>query len=80
MHVTVRLLAAYRRYLPDQHNGQGGFPFEATPGATVGTVLASLPLPPGEAFTFLVNGRHAELDRTLQANDVLTVFPAVGGG
>jgi len=80
MEITIRLLAAYRRYLPYDPNGQDSFPQIVAPGATVGHVLSCLPIPPGEACTFFVNGRHAERDRSLQAGDVLTVFPAAGGG
>jgi hypothetical protein len=80
MEITIRLLASYRRYLPEGHDGRGGFPFEASPGAMVSEVLAELPIPPGEAFTFFVNGRHAERAQFLEDGDVLSVFPAAGGG
>jgi hypothetical protein len=92
MEITIRLLAGYRRFLPYRPDGapapQPGQPAAArdsysqrvAPGATVDTVLSTLPIPPGEAFTFLVNGRHAERHQTLQGGDLLTVFPAAGGG
>jgi sulfur carrier protein ThiS len=85
MEITIRLLAGYRRFLPNGH-GAGQDPHHDTysqdvaPGATVDAVLSTLTIPPGEAFTFLVNGRHAERQQSLQAGDVLIVFPAVGGG
>lgn len=80
MQITIRLLASYRQYLPPWHDAQAGYVHEVAPGATVGAVLASLPIPPNEAFTFFVNGRHAERDQPLQEGDVLSVFPAAGGG
>ena len=34
----------------------------------------------GAGYTFFVNGRHADRDQVLREGDVLSVFPAVGGG
>lgn len=80
MQITVRLLASYRRYLPEGHDAKGGYLHEIAPGAQVGDVLADLPIPPNDVYTFFVNGQHADRDRVLQAGDVLAIFPAVGGG
>jgi molybdopterin converting factor small subunit len=46
----------------------------------VGDVLAGLPIPAGDVYTFFVNGRHADRGQALQEGDVVSVFPAVGGG
>lgn len=80
MQITVRLLASYRRYLPEGHDTQAGFAYEVAPQARVGDVLATLPVPADDPFTFFVNGRHAEREQMLEPGDVLSVFPAVGGG
>lgn len=80
MQITIRLLASYRRFLPEGHDARAGYPHQAPPGATVGDVLAGVPIPPGDVYTSLVNGRHAECDQVLQDGDVLAVFPAAGGG
>jgi sulfur carrier protein len=80
MQINIRLLASFRRYLPEGHNGQASFRHQVPPGARVGEVLAGLPIPPGEVYTFFVNGRHASRDHLLQEGDTLAVFPAVGGG
>jgi molybdopterin synthase sulfur carrier subunit len=80
MQITIRFLASYRQYLPEEHNGRAGHPKEVPPGATVGDILADLPIPPTDVYTFFVNGRHAVRDQILQAGDVLSVFPAAGGG
>lgn len=80
MQITVRLLASYRQFLPENHDVTAGFPHEVARGASVGDVLAELPLPPGEAYTFFVNGRHTQRSQILQSGDILSVFPAVGGG
>jgi sulfur carrier protein ThiS len=80
MQITIRLLAYYRRYLPGSANTQAGYAVEVAPGTCVSDVLADLPSPVADACAFFVNGRHAEPDRILQEGDVLSVFPAAGGG
>jgi molybdopterin synthase sulfur carrier subunit len=80
MQITIRLLATYRRYLPEGHDAHKGYPHEVARDACVSDVLDELPIPPSEAFTIFVNGRHAGQDQVLQAGDVIAVFPAAGGG
>jgi len=80
MQVTVRLLAIHRRHLPGGQVAGEGFPVEVEPGARVADLLPTLPLPQTDVYTVLVNGRHAERDQILQVGDVLSVFPAAGGG
>jgi molybdopterin converting factor small subunit len=78
--ITVRLLASYRQYLPPSHDENAGFAYDVTAPARVGEVLDRLPVPSDEPHTFFVNGRHAEREQLLEPGDVLSVFPAVGGG
>lgn len=80
MQITIRLLASYRRYVPEDCDPQAGYPLEIEPGVTIGQVLLELPIPADGPSTFLVNGRHAVREQPLQEGDVLAVFPAVGGG
>jgi len=80
LHITVRLLASYRQYLPAHSDDLAGYTFEAADDALVGDVLAAQSIPLDDLFTVLVNGRHATLDQVLHEGDVLSVFPAVGGG
>ena len=80
MQITIRLLASYRRYLPQGQDGAPEYGRQVTNGTAVGAVLDELPIPPGDVYTFFVNGRHAERDQPLQEGDVLAIFPAVGGG
>lgn len=80
MQITVRLLASYRRYQPQRCEDLVDCPHEVPPGTRVGDLLADLAIPPVEVYTFLVNGRHAGRDQVLQAGDVVSLFPAVGGG
>jgi molybdopterin converting factor small subunit len=80
MEITVRLLASYRHYLPEDHDPQAGDRHQVAPGSRVADVVAGLPIPPSDAFTCLVNGRHAERNQTLAEGDILSIFPAAGGG
>jgi molybdopterin converting factor small subunit len=76
----VRLLASFRRCLPEDHTAQAGYQHQVPVGVRVGDVLSDLPIPKNEAYTFFVNGRHAAREQVLQEGDTLAVFPAVGGG
>jgi molybdopterin converting factor small subunit len=78
--ITIRLLASFRQYSPAGHSPRHAYPCQVEEHALVSDVLAVLPIPPGDAYTFLVNGRHAEHDQVLQEGDLLSVFPAAGGG
>ena len=78
--ITIRLLASYSRYLPEGQHPQAGYVQQISPGTRVGDVLAGLPIPARDVYTFFVNGRHAERGQALQEGDVLSVFPAVGRG
>jgi molybdopterin converting factor small subunit len=78
--IKIRLLASYRRYLPRGGDGAPEYGQEIARGTPVGDVLDALPIPPGEVYTFFVNGRHAERSQPLEEGDVLAIFPAVGGG
>jgi molybdopterin converting factor small subunit len=78
--ITVRLLASYRRYLPASHDERAGYAVRVVPGTAAGQLLHELPIPAGDRYTFFINGRHADRDQVLREGDVLSVFPAVGGG
>jgi sulfur-carrier protein len=80
MEITIRLLAGYRRHLPDAQRRHGEYRLVVPDGAQVREVLATLLIPAGEVPTCLVNGRHARPDQVLHPGDVLALFPAIGGG
>lgn len=80
MQITIRLLADYRRYLPEGREPQEGYSLEIEVGTTIRRMLFDLPIPVDSPCTFLVNGRHAVLDQVLCEGDTLSIFPAVGGG
>jgi len=80
MQITIRLLASFREYLPTEHDDQGAYTQEIPAGTPVRRVLQALSIPPADRCTFFVNGRHGTRDQILEDGDVLTLFPAVGGG
>jgi molybdopterin converting factor small subunit len=74
MQVEVRLFAGLR---------EGRFKKKAVDideAAQLRDVLRRLDIPEGEVSLPLVNGRYSEMSRPLEAGDVLSIFPAVGGG
>ncbi len=74
MLITVKLFATFRqgRFKEDRR--------DVPAGATVADVLASLAIAPREVGMVFVRGRHAEIDRPLADDDVVSLFPLVGGG
>jgi molybdopterin converting factor small subunit len=80
MEITIRLLGSYRRSLPQAFQRRGEYPLLVPDGARVQEVLAALPIPEADLYTFFVNGRHARPDQVLDPGDVLALFPAIGGG
>ena len=74
MRVEVRLFALFR---------EGRFKrrtIELPEQTPLRHLLEELGILEEEVSIPLVNGRYSNLDRQLCANDVVSVFPAVGGG
>jgi molybdopterin converting factor small subunit len=44
------------------------------------TILKSLNLLPEDIKIFLINGRHSKPDAILKPDDLVALFPSVGGG
>ena len=74
MNVEVRLFATLRegRFVKQQVSLAAPCP--------VRDLLLLLAIRETEVFLCLVNGENHKLDRTLADNDVVSLFPAVGGG
>ena len=53
---------------------------EFSKGTTIENVLEKLHIPKEEAKIIFVNRLHQTLDYELQNNDLLVIFPPVGGG
>jgi molybdopterin synthase sulfur carrier subunit len=74
MRITVKLFATLREGRFDKKN------IECADGATVDKILKELDIPKKKASIIFVNNRHANLDRELGDDDVLALFPPIGGG
>jgi len=44
------------------------------------TVLKELELEPGDVKIFLINGRSSDPETVIKPDDIIALFPAVGGG
>ncbi|MFW5862309.1 MAG: MoaD/ThiS family protein [Spirochaetota bacterium] len=49
-------------------------------GITVLDITKKLNIDPKEVSIIFINNRHAELEHTLKDNDILALFPPIGGG
>ena len=74
MKIKVKLFAALRT----NRDQEQILDFSQT--ATPKDVLEQLNIPPEEAAILFVNGRSVKLNQPLEENDVLSIFPPVGGG
>ncbi len=74
MDVEVRLFATLRRGRFDRR------PQPVADGCRLEELIRQLAIDPKEIAIRLVNGREAEIDHVLQPGDVVSLFPAVGGG
>jgi len=74
MLVEVRLFASFRegRF----KNKQLELPDEGS----LGNLLEYLDIPEEQAAILLVNGKDTSVDRKLAPGDVVSIFPAIGGG
>lgn len=74
MRVTTKLFAGFQKDrfavrdldLPEETRVQGLVDLLGIPVRAIGVIL--------------INGRHVELTQTLAADDVVAVFPVIGGG
>jgi len=80
INVSLKFLAAYRKYLPPNAEGQV-FHTQVPAGAGPIDILTQFGVPVlDNAGVVLVNGRMPPPDYGLQEGDVVCAFPAVGGG
>ena len=74
LEVEVRLFAALR---------EGRFKrraCELPDSARLGDLLRQLEIAPEQVSLPLVNGRNVEMDQELAGEDVVSLFPSIGGG
>ena len=79
MKVEIRLFATLTLFLPPGGR-QGVATLEVPERRTVRDVVQRLGIPPDLERVTLVNGGNATPEDTLQAGDVVTVFPPLSGG
>jgi molybdopterin synthase sulfur carrier subunit len=79
MHVTVKVFATLKRYLPADRADQP-FDLEVADGATLADVVRLIGLPEAEVKVTFVNGRTEELSHALREGDEVGIFPPLGGG
>ena len=76
MKIRVQSFAELRSYTDHLLGGE----LEVDARSTVSDVLEQLGVPSQEPKIVLVNGRYAEPDRVLQADDLVVFFPPLEGG
>lgn len=74
MQITVKLFATLRV------NREKIMTLEVEDGTTPREISERLKIPVLDVAIIMVNGRAVTLDRALVENDVLALFPPVGGG
>ena len=74
MIITVKLFAYFRdnRFKIEQR--------EISEDTTVGDIVDSLDIDREEVGVLMINSRHTEFDVNPIENDVLAIFPVIGGG
>jgi len=77
LEITVKLLVGLHKYSP---TGEPQFVLDVSKGDRVQSVLVRLGLPKQGFKVVLVNGLQALPHQSLQANDLLVVFPPMEGG
>lgn len=74
MRVTIKLFAGFQK---DRFAVQER---EVEPGTPARRVVEALGIDPAAVGVILVNARHIELDTELHPDDLVAIFPVIGGG
>ena len=74
MNIKVKLFATLRDY------DEKEMFIDVNEGTAVIDVVQRLNIPEDEVAIIMVNGRSKKMDYVLKEEDVLALFPAVGGG
>lgn len=74
MNITVKFFATLR-------DGRGKVQvIEVEEPTTTRDIISRFNIPEEDVAILLINGRDGDLDRPLKDEDVLSIFPPVGGG
>ena len=80
MFVQVKLYATLRKFAPDDVELGKAFPVEIEV-ATINGILSKLGIGIEQAKIIMVNGiRITNLNHKVSSDDVIVIFPPVGGG
>jgi len=74
MKVEIRLFATFR------DGRERKYFLDLSEGTTTRDIVKMLKIDEEEVAILLINGRDGQLDTILKDNDVLSLFPPVGGG
>lgn len=74
MRITVKLFAYFRdnRFKIEER--------DISEGTTVGDIVDSLDIDRDEIGVLMMNSRHSKFEAEPVENDVLAIFPVIGGG
>lgn len=79
MKVTIRLFTTLREYLPPGSDGRSAR-VDVEAGSTVVDLVDSVGIPRDLPHIVMVNSRKAPITHALEEGDVVSLFPAIGGG
>ena len=80
MNINVKTYATLRKYGPQNIPLGQSFPLEIE-GETITDVIETLGIPPKEDIVVLVNGnRTTDLNQKIYSDDLIVIFPRLGGG
>ncbi len=79
MKVSLKLIATYRKLLPEGTVGNT-LTLDLPEGTNVVEALAPLGVPLDRESVILLNGHVPELEQQLHEGDVIYAFPAMAGG
>lgn len=74
MQVQVKLFAFFRE---GRFKEEGK---ELAENTNVGQVVDTLGIDREEVGVLMINSRHCQFDTVLRENDILAIFPVIGGG
>lgn len=79
MQIRLKLYASLRKYLPGTEIGEE-VKIEVNQESTIMDILNIYTIEESLTKIIFVNGVHKTVDYVLQENDLLVIFPPIGGG
>lgn len=79
MPLQIFLAATLRRFI-ENYDPEKGINLSVEPGTTVIRIAEIIGIPEEEIKIIMVDGVHASPEYTLNGNERIAFFPAVGGG